>query len=792
MHHLTPPQARHRRIIALFWSLVLLTSTAGPTFAAPTDVFMSEYLEGSANNKAIELYNGTASAIDLGTGAYQLEFYFNGSATAGTTIGLTGTVAAGDVYVVADDNADAAVLAQADLISTLSFFSGDDAVVLRRGGSGGTVIDSLGQIGVDPGSEWSGSGIGTQDETLRRKSAVCVGDTNPSNSFNPATEWDSFAIDTFAGLGSHTATCSGGTPTVYEIFDIQGSGTASPYDGQVVSSLGNVVIAVGPVGFFMQTPDARADLDPDTSNGIYVFTGTAPGVSPGDVVDVTGLVDEFFEFTEITGSPTVGLVGTAALPTALLFDAATPTPDPTSPTCALEFECYEGMLIEIQDGTVGGANQRFGTDPIAEIFVVAGADRPFREPGVEFPGLAPPIPVWDGNPEVFELDPDRLGLPNQLIPAGSSFSATGALGFEFNGYELWPTALSVTPATLPVAVRPRNPNEMTVGSLNMFRFYDAIDDPGDDTVVSAAEYARRRAKFARYILDVLGAPDVLAVQEVEKVGVLTALAADITALNPSVSYSAYLEEGNDVGGIDVGFLVKSTVTVDGITQLGATEVLSVDGSLLHDRPPLLFEGRYTAGGSNFPLAVMVLHTRSLGGIDDPVDGPRVRQKRLEQAQSIAQKVQTVQTTVAHRTRPLVVIGDLNAFQFTDGYVDVVGQIRGQFDPSLNLLSGPDLVTPNLTNQVERLPGAAQYSFVFAGSAQVLDHALTSQSANSRVISLAYGRGNADAAVDLINDDTTPLRSSDHDGLVLYLNTNPRIFADGFAAGNTSAWSVTVP
>jgi hypothetical protein len=121
---------------------------------------------------------------------------------------------------------------------------------------------------------------------------------------------------------------------------------------------------------------------------------------------------------------------------------------------------------------------------------------------------------------------------------------------------------------------------------------------------------------------------------------------------------------------------------------------------------------------------------------------------------------------------LVVTGDFNDYEFSDGYVDAVGQISGLFDPAENLLSGPDLVNPDLTNQVLSLPEEERYSFIFQGSAQVLDHALTSSVLTPAVTGFAYGRGNADAAVDLINDDTTPLRSSDHDGLVLYLDVAP--------------------
>jgi hypothetical protein len=423
------------------------------------------------------------------------------------------------------------------------------------------------------------------------------------------------------------------------------------------------------------------------------------------------------------------------------------------------------MLIQITGGTVTGPNQSFGSDPIAEVHVTAAGSRTFREPGIEFPGLAG-FPEWDTNPEVFELDPDKLGLPNEIIPAGSSFDAVGALGFEFSGYELWPSSLTVTPAPLPVAVRDRDVAEMTVGALNLFRLFNDVDDGQGESVVSSVEYARRLAKFSEYIREVMDAPDILAVSEVESLAVLQDLADIINFDDSSINYTPYLEEGNDIGGIDVGFLVLDTVTVDAVTQLGKNEILAFDNSLLNDRPPLLLEGRQTADGSDFPIAVMAIHGRSLSGIDTA----RVRQKRLEQAQFVAQEIQALQT--ADPDINLVVAGDFNAFEFTDGYVDVTGHMKGDFTPGDNLIcdTNPctDYVDPDLLNQVLMIPAGERYSFIFGGNAQTLDHALTSSGLDELVRDFQYGRGNADAALNLIEDDATPLRSSDHDGLVLFL------------------------
>ncbi|MEM7483151.1 MAG: hypothetical protein AAF481_18455 [Acidobacteriota bacterium] len=580
-------------------------------------------------------------------------------------------------------------------------------------------------------------------------------------------------------------------PQVLEIFELQGNGLATPFAGQTVTTVDNVVTALAADGFFIQTPDARADADPETSNGIFVFTSAPPTVVVGDRVDVTGEVTEFFDFTEITAPSVTVTAAGDPLPAISVLDGTTPSPTPPVPVT--ELERFEGMLVSVTGGRVSGPNQSFGPDPLAEVHIVAGPNRAFREPGIEFPGL-PGLPVWDGNPEVFELDPDRLGLPNAAIPAGSTFDAVGVLGFEFGGYEIWPTSLTVTEAVIPRAVSPRQAGEMTIGSLNMFRLFDDVDDPGsedDGAVASTADYQRRLDKLSLYIVDVLDSPDILAAQEVEKLGVLEDLAANILAADPAVSYSAYLVEGNDVGGIDVGFLVRDTVVVNAVTQFGAAEILSVDGSLLNDRPPLLLEGDYIGGGGAFPIAVLGLHGRSLGGIDDTgSNGNRVRQKRLEQAQFVAQLVQDLQTVDPNIH--LAVVGDFNAFEFTDGYVDVTGQMAGDFNPADNERSGPDLVNPDLVKETFTVPADDRYSFNFRGTAQALDHALTSQALAALVTGMEYGRGNSDAARILIDDPLTALRSSDHDGFVLYVMASSDSDFDGIDDADDLCADTVVP
>jgi NADH:ubiquinone oxidoreductase subunit len=185
------------KINGVFPSVSILTTTGGGG-GTSNDLFISEYIEGTSNNKAIEIYNGTASPIDLSANGYKLEFYFNGSSSVGTTINLSGVVNSEDVFILANSAADTAILNKADQINSSSFFSGDDAVLLKKGN---TILDVLGQVGFDPGSEWGTGLTSTADNTLRRMQTITQGDTNSSDTFNPSVEWIGFATNTFDGLG---------------------------------------------------------------------------------------------------------------------------------------------------------------------------------------------------------------------------------------------------------------------------------------------------------------------------------------------------------------------------------------------------------------------------------------------------------------------------------------------------------------------------------------------------------------------------------------------------------------
>jgi predicted extracellular nuclease len=181
--------------------------------AVSTDLFISEYIEGTSNNKAIEIFNGTSATVNLTTGLYGISMYSNGNDTANLTINLNGTIAPGEVFVLAHSLADPAIRDQADQLTSAGIYNGNDAVVLQKGS---TRVDVIGQIGTDPGpAGWGTDPTNTTDNTLRRKPTIEAGDSNGTDAFDPAVEWDGFAVNTANGLGAHTVTTGGdAAPTV--------------------------------------------------------------------------------------------------------------------------------------------------------------------------------------------------------------------------------------------------------------------------------------------------------------------------------------------------------------------------------------------------------------------------------------------------------------------------------------------------------------------------------------------------------------------------------------------------
>ena len=256
------------------------------------------------------------------------------------------------------------------------------------------------------------------------------------------------------------------------------------------------------------------------------------------------------------------------------------------------------------------------------------------------------------------------------------------------------------------------------------------------------------------------------------------------------------------------------VDVLSVEQVGKdvswTYAPSGETSLLNDRPPLVLDAVVNfADGRALPITVVTVHQRSLNDVESEdaagtgTRGDRVRQKRQLQAEFLAGLLQDLQADDPERS--LVVLGDFNAFEFNDGYADVMGTVTGM--PSADATTavngdGADLVEPDMINATFMLDPSERYSFVFENNAQSLDHILLNQAAlGSRINSwtISHARLNADFPETARNDANSAARLSDHDPSVLMLRLQALQFADMSAvvvapqatvvAGGTMTWQV---
>lgn len=297
---------------------------------------------------------------------------------------------------------------------------------------------------------------------------------------------------------------------------------------------------------------------------------------------------------------------------------------------------------------------------------------------------------------------------------------------------------TVRPVPAPVA------GEATVATQNLRRLFDDVDD-GVGKVVPAAEYRQRLAQLARQVDEVLRRPAVLAVQEVEHEKALADLAGALR-VRTGISWRPVAPEGQDSGGIDVGFLVRADWQVLAIEPLLARQKL--DRHPLFDRPPLRLLLRTPQGRE---IEMINVHLKSLYGSDrNERAARRIARKRQHQAEALAQWLRAA--LVAKPQRRLLVLGDFNATPEVLGGVDVLGILQ----------------QAGLRSLLERLPPEERYTFVYRCQPEALDHVLASPALVPAVVRLAVSRGNAGARPRRGTPHDSALASSDHDGLVLYL------------------------
>ena len=200
-----------------------------------SELFFSEYVEGSSNNKAVEIYNPTDAPIDLSS--YSIERYSNGSDAVSDEMNLSGTINVGETWIITNSDTNSTnefgyIMVElynmadqwAPVYPSPLYMNGNDAMTLSKNGS---IIDIIGKIGEDPGDAWTddatagftdanGGAWWTKNHTLVRKASVKSGVTTSPILFNPAAEWDSLSINTWTNLGTHECDCSSVGPSSIE------------------------------------------------------------------------------------------------------------------------------------------------------------------------------------------------------------------------------------------------------------------------------------------------------------------------------------------------------------------------------------------------------------------------------------------------------------------------------------------------------------------------------------------------------------------------------------------------
>lgn len=272
-----------------FIAVLTLIFTSGAAFAQSGDLFISEYIEGSSSNKAIELYNGSDTELDLSN--YMMLRSNNGAeAWVSDTLRLEGTLAAGAVFVIANSSADQAILDVADTTHSMTFYNGDDALGLFKLAESDTMlIDMFGQLGNDPGSGWDvgAQTVATREFTLVRKPDFTSGNPAPLASFGVddyTSEWMVYEQNDFSFIGSHTAGVEFSIRELNRYRDLsvldESALAAHPLVGEEVEL--TVVITSNPKSSGNSTPrDSNTDGEFDEISRIHVFVTDTAALSRG-------------------------------------------------------------------------------------------------------------------------------------------------------------------------------------------------------------------------------------------------------------------------------------------------------------------------------------------------------------------------------------------------------------------------------------------------------------------------------------------------------------------------------
>jgi predicted extracellular nuclease len=762
---------------------LVLASLSAP---ASANLIISEYVEGSSNNKAIELYN--TSDTEMSLEGYNISLYSNGNddiASPNNSLDLAGTLAANSTYVIVNGSANDTLAATADTTSAVTNFNGDDALLLTKDGA---VVDSFGQFGVDPGSYWSDDDAQTQNKTLRRKSTITTGRTGYTAEFLPSSEWDEYEEDTFNGLGSHNGT--GGTtepepepeplePLTCEadktlINVIQGEGGDSALLGTEVELEGIVTADFQGDdeldGFFITSLPADEDTNPLTSEGVFVYFADTE-VSVGDYVRVKGTVAEYYSATQIGDVSQVEICGTG--------NTTTATPISLPVADVEDLEAYEGMLVSLDQTLLVTNNYSLGRYGEFEL----GTERLYQGTQIALPGddanaveaenLKKQILIDDGS-TTQNLDPvsypgTGLDAYNTLRLGDTVNSITGVMGYSYDRYRIHPTIEPTFEETNPRTDAPELSEEadLRIASFNVLNYFNGDGEgegfPTSRGAVSLEEFIRQEAKIVSAITAIEA--DVVGLMEIENdgFGTTSAIASLVNALNDEDANNEYAFVDFNVDAIGTDEITTALIyRANKVEEVGTAAITTEYPFDYSNRAPIAQSFKSLETNEVFTVAVAHLKSKGSCGDDDNADlgdGQSCWNAiRTEAATAFATWLDGKPTGVDDED--IILVGDMNAYAMEDpiaafdasGYKNVVAELDGD---------------------------TLGYSYSFSGRIGSLDHAVATTSMLSKVVAATDWHINADEPVSL--DYTTEYktdaqlvslysesayRASDHDPVIV--------------------------
>ena len=769
-----------RRVVAAAGVVTVTALTVGivaaqsPATAAPSGTLVvNEVFGGGGNSGAvlrndfIELYNAGSAAVPLD--GYSVQYTSASGTGSWSATPLTGSLPAGKTYLIQESAGTGGTqdlptpdatgsLALSGSAGTVALVHGTTALTCHTSGDCAAAVVDLVGYGTAAIHEGTAAAPAPTDNT------VSIARTAGADTDQNGTD---FTLGTPTPLAGGTTTGGGGggtgQPGPLAVHDIQGTSFVSPQDGKAVTNVPGVVTTLrtsGTKGFWLQDP--TPDTNPATSEGIFVYTSSAPTVQVGDSVLVSGTVSDYYALssgetlsstsslsvTEIS-KPTVQVLASGVAVPAPLVIGPTTVPDtyapdlgggniestPITPTrSALDFyESIEGMRVEVDNARVVGPSNTYGEQYVTTKPMQAATYRGGAE-------LLGENRTPSGRLEVATLDGSALGLDvgDQLTGA-----TIGAIDWStFGGYALEASTVG-TPKhnnLAPVTAKAGSKKQLSIATYNVENLA-----PGD----AASKYAA----LAKGVLTNLATPDVVALEEIQDNTGATddgTVAADATisklvnaivaAGGPHYDYRE-IDPVNDKDGGQPGgnirnvFLYnparvtfvdrgaastnRSTTGTTATTSKGAAALTLSPGRVDPTNPvwndsrkPLAAEFRFQGK----PVIVVANHFDSKGG-DQNADGRFQYPEQSSQVQRAGQAlvvhdfVQSILTV--QKKAKVVVVGDLNDYQFSSPLAVLrTGSADG---------TGKALLTDLITT----LPVNQQYTYVYNGVSQVLDHILVS-------------------------------------------------------------------